>query len=47
MNEHQNVNKDYKAPQRIKWHILWSQSYKQFPAYTSSDSPHAIESHYL
>ena len=24
MNEHRNVNKDYKAPQRITWHILLS-----------------------
>jgi len=24
MNEHQNVNKENKAPQRITWHILWS-----------------------
>ena len=25
LNEHQNVNKEYKAPQCITWHILWSQ----------------------
>ena len=26
MNEHQHVNKEYKAPQRIMWHMLWSQT---------------------
>jgi len=31
INEHQNVNKEYKAPQRITWHILWSQPLQSFP----------------
>jgi len=24
MNEHQTVNKEYKAPQRITWNNFWS-----------------------
>ena len=47
MNTHQNVNKKYKVPQRITWHILWSQPPQTVPLKGSRDSPHPIESHYL
>jgi len=41
MNEYQNVNKEYKALQRITWSMLWSQ-----PAQTVSRLNNHVTVHY-
>ena len=40
MNEHQNVNKEYKAPQRITWHSLWSQPPQTVPRLNNHKTVH-------